>query len=273
MLRLLLLLITTSLYAQNYRFVYEYKFRPDVIIKDSLVTDYMNLDTDGKESYFYNAAKFEKDSAYAATKDSKVFSEYKNFDRNLTYTVHKIYSPKSIKFYDKFQTANLVIREEKFPVWKIQNEFKKIGEVNCQKAVADYRGRKWEAWFSKDYPVSDGPYKFSGLPGLVVQIQDTELDHQFNLIQIKKTKSNYGFLPKTNKEISEKEFRKLWTDYRFASDEIDNMNINSKEGTVVLQLKDGYTSTIKKDRLTKAKDFDAALSAILSKSKNRIERD
>lgn len=273
MIRLLFLLVATTLAGQNYRFVYEYKFRPDIIVKDSLVTDYMNLDTDGKESYFYNAAKFDRDSAYAATKDSKALSEFKNFDRNLTYTIHKIYSPKSIKFYDKFQTANLVIKQEKFPVWKIKNEFKKIGDVNCQKAVTEYRGRSWEAWFSKDYPVSDGPYKFSGLPGLVVQIQDKELDHQFNLIQIKKTKSNYSFLPKTNKEISEKEFRKLWADYRFTSDEIDKMSVNPQEGNIVLQLKDGYTSTIKREKLSKAKDFDAALSVILSKSKNRIERD
>lgn len=273
MLRLLFLLLATSLFGQNYRFVYEYKFRPDIVIKDSLVTDYMNLDTDGKQSYFYNAAKFEKDSAYASTKDSKVFSEFKNYDRNLTYTIHKIYSPKSVKFYDKFQTANLVIKENQFPEWKIKNDFKKIGEINCQRAVAEYRGRIWEAWFSKDYAISDGPYKFSGLPGLVVQINDTEKDHEFNLIQIKKIKTNYDFLPKSNKEINEKEYRKLWADYRFTSDEIDSMNMNSKEGNITLHLKDGYTSKISLEKLKKNKDMDAALSALLSKSKNRIERD
>ncbi|WP_157844451.1 MULTISPECIES: GLPGLI family protein [unclassified Chryseobacterium] len=273
MIRLLFLLAAATLAGQNYRFVYEYKFRPDVASRDSLVTDYMNLDTDGKESYFYNAAKFEKDSVYAATKDSKVLSEFKNFDRNLTYTIHKTYSPKSIKFYDKFQTANLVINEEKFPVWKVQNEFKKIGDINCQKATADYRGRSWTAWFSKEYPVSDGPYKFSGLPGLVVQINDTENDHQFNLIQIKKTKNTYSFLPKSNKDISEKEFRKLWAEYRFTPDEINSMNINSKEGNMTVQLKDGYTSKISLDKVKKTKNLDAALSLILSKSKNRIERD
>ncbi|PQA97645.1 GLPGLI family protein [Chryseobacterium piscicola] len=273
MLRLLFLLLATSLFGQNYRFVYEYKFRPDIVIKDSLVTDYMNLDTDGKESYFYNAAKFEKDSAYASTKDSKVLSEFKNYDRNLTYTIHKIYSPKSVKFYDKFQTANLVIKENQFPEWKIKNDFKKIGEINCQRAVAEYRGRIWEVWFSKDYAISDGPYKFSGLPGLVVQINDTEKDHEFNLIQIKKIKTNYDFLPKSNKEINEKEYRKLWADYRFTSDEIDSMNMNSKEGNITLHLKDGYTSKISLEKLKKNKDMDAALSALLSKSKNRIERD
>jgi GLPGLI family protein len=46
------------------------------------------------------------------------------------------------------------------PVWKIEKEFLKINNMNCQKAVANYKGRIWEAWFSKDYPISDGPYKF-----------------------------------------------------------------------------------------------------------------
>lgn len=85
----------------------------------------MNLDIDGKESYFYNAAKFKKDSVYAATKDYKVLSEFTNFDRNLTYTIHKTYSPKSIQFYDKFQTANLVIKEENFRSGKFTMNLKK----------------------------------------------------------------------------------------------------------------------------------------------------
>lgn len=121
--------------------------------------------------------------------------------------------------------------------------------------------------------MSDGPYKFSGLPALVVQINDSKNDHQFNLIQIKKTVNTYSFLPKYNKEISEEEFRKLWADYRFTPDEINNMDINSKEGNMTIQLKDGYISKISVEKLKKTKDLDASLSVILSKSKNRIEKD
>ncbi len=264
--------MATTVFGQNYRFVYEYKFRPDAASKDSLVTDYMNLDTNGKESFFYNAAKFEKDSLFNATKDSKAVAELKNYDRNLTYTVHKVYSGKSIQFYDKFQTANLVIKEEKFPNWKIVKEFKKIGEIDCQKAVSNYRGRSWEVWFSKDYPVNDGPYKFSGLPGLVVQINDTDNDHRFNLIQIKKIKNINSSVPKNNKEMSEKEYRKLWANYRFNPEEISAMNMGTDK-TMTIQLKDGYTGKVGMEKLKKTKDMDGALSILFGKTKNTIERD
>ncbi|MDR6405069.1 MULTISPECIES: GLPGLI family protein [Chryseobacterium] len=58
--------------------------------------------------------------------------------------------------------------------WKILNEKEKIGEYNAQKATTEFGGRKWTAWFSTDFPFQDGPYKFYGLPGLIVKIEDTE---------------------------------------------------------------------------------------------------
>lgn len=56
--------------------------------------------------------------------------------------------------------------------WKISNEKAKIGSYNAQKATTEFGGRKWTAWFSTDLPFQDGPYKFSGLPGLIVKIED-----------------------------------------------------------------------------------------------------
>ncbi|MDQ0592201.1 GLPGLI family protein [Chryseobacterium ginsenosidimutans] len=56
--------------------------------------------------------------------------------------------------------------------WKISNEKEKIGAYNAQKATVEFGGKKWTAWFSSDLPFQDGPYKFSGLPGLIVKIED-----------------------------------------------------------------------------------------------------
>lgn len=89
MYRIFFLLIMNCLSAQSYRFVYEYKMKPDLNMKDSLITDYMNLDTDGKKSYFYNSTKFERDSAYHADQNFNAFIRFKKYDRNLNYIIRK----------------------------------------------------------------------------------------------------------------------------------------------------------------------------------------
>ncbi|MDR2234892.1 MAG: GLPGLI family protein [Chryseobacterium sp.] len=277
MYKLLFLLSAAFFSAQNYRFVYEYKMKSD-IKSDSLVTDYMSLDTDGKKSYFYNTAKYERDSAYAADKDFAKLFNRRNYNRNLNYLIEKDYAKKTISFYDQFKSVKLVTADSEIPQWKIEKEFVKINNMNCQKAVADYKGRNWEAWFSKDYPVNDGPYKFSGLPGLVVSVKDSEGQHIFNLIQIKKMKTLFDRVPENSKKMSENEYKKLMKNYTFIpSEDFEAFQADSKAGTVGVQLKDGYTvqyNVKELERFTgKGETIDDEILRRLKRTNNPIERD
>jgi GLPGLI family protein len=275
MYRILFLLLASFFSAQSYRFVYEYKMKPDAAKKDSVVTDYMNLDTDGKKSYFSNAVKYERDSAYSVDKSYPVLLKGKHYDRNLNYIIEKDYAKKTINFYDKFKNADLVITENETLKWSIENEFKKINNMNCQKATADYKGRKWEAWFSKDFPVNDGPYKFSGLPGLVVMVKDSENNHVFDLIQIKKISVLNTFIPKKNKAITNEEYRKYIKNYTFSSvEDIAGMSIDSKAGKMEMQLKDGYIAQFDYNELKKSgANMDAVIANKLRLSDNPIEKE
>jgi GLPGLI family protein len=58
--------------------------------------------------------------------------------------------------------------------WKITKETKKIGKFNCKKATTNFRGRKYIAWYTIDIPVSYGPWKLQGLPGLILEAYDTD---------------------------------------------------------------------------------------------------
>lgn len=71
-------------------------------------------------------------------------------------------------------------------VWNIQMDEKDILGYTCKKAVTTYRGRTYTAWFTMDIPTPYGPYKFGGLPGLILSIYDTDEEYSWNCIGIKK---------------------------------------------------------------------------------------
>jgi|LauGreDrversion4_2_1035121.scaffolds.fasta_scaffold62759_3 GLPGLI family protein len=91
--------------------------------------------------------------------------------------------------------------------WIIKNETKFIDKYKCTKAVCNFRGRNYIAWFSTEIPVTVGPWKFHGLPGLIFQISDESGLFVWNLEKIKSVPT----LPKlvVEKNIEKVSFRNL----------------------------------------------------------------
>lgn len=56
--------------------------------------------------------------------------------------------------------------------WKILSDTATILGLVCQAAETYYGGRRYIAWFTPEIPLSDGPYVFAGLPGLIVKVSD-----------------------------------------------------------------------------------------------------
>lgn len=97
--------------------------------------------------------------------------------------------------------------------WAIGNEQKKIGNLLCQKATCFYKGRNFIAWFSKEIPVSAGPWKLWGLPGLIVEAYDEQEVVKFSAksIDFPFALSEPVAPPTQGDKISRVEFEKLWT--------------------------------------------------------------
>jgi GLPGLI family protein len=70
--------------------------------------------------------------------------------------------------------------------WKLLEGDSVVCEYPCHKAVTTFRGRTWTVWYTLDLPYSDGPWKFCGLPGLVLHAYDSDGCFRFNCIGIEK---------------------------------------------------------------------------------------
>ena len=66
--------------------------------------------------------------------------------------------------------------------WEITSDTATVLDYVCQKAKLRFRGRDYEAWFAPDIPINDGPWKFMGLPGLILKVNDINGLIAFNCI-------------------------------------------------------------------------------------------
>ncbi|PWN69249.1 GLPGLI family protein [Chryseobacterium phosphatilyticum] len=178
-------LLITSIQAQTHRFIYELQYKMDS-------TDAMNeklnmvLDIGPKEVKFYgqNLAitdslnkKFGMNSEYTDMSGQIVKRKINSFDHENYINIKQGYY--SFKTTDKIN-------------WAISDETKKTENYHLQKATSKFGGRSWTAWFCKDIPFNEGPFKFRGLPGLIFELSDTKRNFIYTLIKSQKLPDNYS---------------------------------------------------------------------------------
>ncbi len=161
----------------------------DTIHRDSLfLKDEMMLRIGKTKSMFCNVKRFYQDSLRNASPDAywgmmaaeidkgnpNVFATLDGHKKSFLY---KNYSANQVVEEDYFDITPWRYKEEWVkPEWTITDETKEILGYECVKAVTDYRGRKWIAWFTPEIPVEEGPGKVCGLPGLILEAYDVNRD-------------------------------------------------------------------------------------------------
>ena len=68
--------------------------------------------------------------------------------------------------------------------WQLTNEQKNIQDFSCSKATLSFRGRDFIAWFTTEVPVAFGPWKFHGLPGLILEVHDVNNLFSWSAVKI-----------------------------------------------------------------------------------------
>ncbi|MDO4225710.1 MAG: GLPGLI family protein [Bergeyella zoohelcum] len=159
-------------------------------ISDSTSTNKRNenfklIIQDGK-SYFASSNFIKRDSIVAEMQKN-VMAGFLSMgaSNNTSFKYVLIKNNEQQSFYDKFLKNYLSYDENVKFDWKLHNETIKLGELTCQKATTQYGGRDWVAWFTPDIPINNGPYKFYGLPGLIVKVEDTKGHYSFDMITLK----------------------------------------------------------------------------------------
>lgn len=73
------------------------------------------------------------------------------------------------------QGTKELLKDENYAVeWKTTGKTKNVLSYTCQEAVGVFRGRSYRVYFSKEIPFSNGPYKFDGLPGLILEVRSDD---------------------------------------------------------------------------------------------------
>lgn len=182
-------------HGQTTRFVYETAVNPDSINLVTVKTERTFLDIKGEKSLFISENKLIKDSIFASfkpdekgdrkkdQKDMKFVGRQKTEPTFFEYFITKNIPEQKVYYYDRVLAKQIYYQEDRPVKWEIYNDVEKQNGYQAQKATTKFGGRIWTAWFTKDINISDGPYKFSGLPGLIVKLEDDKGDYKFDLIK------------------------------------------------------------------------------------------
>lgn len=141
---------------------------------------------------FSDYATYQLDSvSQIATVSSDTLEKYRRQEvmeeRYFEPQVYQNYPSGKLTYHD-ILIPNYYGYEEKLPCmeWILSEDTAEVCGYTCQKATTEYGGRKWKVWFATEIPVSYGPWKFFGLPGLVLKAENDEANLHFVATAIRK---------------------------------------------------------------------------------------
>lgn len=198
---------------------YIFSFRPDSNSLNFFKEDILILETGQKFSKF--------SSYYKMILDSAINSQYINQDNSggSTRSVDLIGIPagSSKVFFRNNKTGVFTIRHElglhtyqfadsiKDLKWIITTDTATFLGYKSAKAYTTFRGRSYEAWFAPEVTLPVGPHLFTGLPGLILKLNEQKGNFEYKLVSLKFLKEKEPILFETQKTtiVTRKEYRKL----------------------------------------------------------------
>lgn len=204
------------------RFRYQMLYVKDPLKSNEKTEEIMLLQIGRRMSKFFNYHRYLADSlgnALAAKRktNSEVLNKtmplmmntspiniFKNYPQDKITTVNRI--PFSAYRYEE---------EMKNPDWKLESGTTTILGYVCKKATTTLHGRNYTAWYAPEIPIDNGPWKFGGLPGLILKAEDDKGHYSFECIGIERPNwiDTIYYISYTPFTISKKKFFELEKQY------------------------------------------------------------
>lgn len=238
--------------------IYKLAYQADSIDINSSKSIYLELLLNNDFSLFQTLRKRQQDSVlcYQST-HANSFSKgglVMRLPGKFNYVVKK--SAASISVFDSafgtdVQGKELIYNYSEDPLhWELKDDTIHYAEFICQRADLFYGGRKWIAWFTNDIPISDGPYKFNGLPGLIVKISDDKNHWNFELISFKEVLIRHTINFQNWQVIQKKSKKQLFDDRRTYQNnlivQLENQGANRTDPEF-MKIKSSWSELLKKD--------------------------
>ena len=183
----------------NIQILYELKFMPDTLARDNYDrrTTVLNLSPEGISNYC-EYSLFKLDSIKAPHIEHEkvrlsIINEAIKYSGRVydSYYIVKSWPEKGQLFFRGTAGIDGYFKyTDDLPVfgWKVDfSKTKEVAGYTCHSAQGSYAGRDYQAWFTMDIPINDGPWKFQGLPGLILEVFSLDKEYSYTCMSIRKT--------------------------------------------------------------------------------------
>lgn len=182
---------TETLGNETMEFVYDYRCCIDTTesLEENFISENMLLQI-GKDglSKFSSYKNLAIDSIILRSSSEQLLKAAKDGSLNNGefMTIFKNYPVGKLTHTEKI-CQDWFLYEEDIPSmdWELTDSVVNVLGYECQSAKCNFRGREWYAFYSEDIPLSEGPWKLHGLPGLIMKASDSAGEYSFECVGIK----------------------------------------------------------------------------------------
>lgn len=135
--------------------------------------------------------EFKKEMISRKSSPQEILAKSKGYKSGSQDLIVKHYLERKLLCYSKVIIQDYIYEEPMDGLgWEFLEGNDTILGYDCKKAKAQFRGREWTAWYATEIPSPDGPWKLSGLPGLILKAVDSTGDFSFESKSIESSKES-----------------------------------------------------------------------------------